>query len=170
MFNADLDAFKTPTKGRVSCPEEMQSANVRSVYAQARSVLRLSAGLSNSAILGRDVQRNLIVSFLSSRFPAAFPLQDIANQPNAIANSGALYLSGRPGTGKTLLVSEIINQPIETKHIRKALVLNCTTLSTDCELYDRVINAIDSSSRTLNKLKAEHELEQIFSSEITQPL
>ena len=91
----------------------------RSLNAQARSLLRLSNQSKSKErslpLLGRDQQRSEILAFLNAR-------TDISTASPA---NGALYISGRPGSGKTALISEIIEGCNASVNV---LSLNCTAI------------------------------------------
>ena len=92
----------------------------RSLNAQARSLLRLSSQSKSKdqslPLLGRDRQREEILAFLNARTDTS-TAESSAN--------GALYISGRPGSGKTALISEIIEGCDASINV---LSLNCTTI------------------------------------------
>lgn len=142
--------------------EVSQVRNQRTIYAQARAALRLSATSSTpSRMVGRDAQRRTINNFLSRRFPSSFLLElELEPEPSeageeqggldATTNSarsdghldifpGALYICGRPGTGKTMLVNEVVASAEGSMAFAN---VNCTTLLQPNALYSNVVGGM----------------------------
>jgi hypothetical protein len=102
------------------------------------------------------VQRQQLHAFLSLKFPHLFPLHDASNAQSC----HALYVSGLPGTGKTVLIREMLEQPLENGSL-KGSILNCTALD---DIWSTVLAAM-SSQKKLKGLKAKAKIEELACSE-----
>ena len=80
-------------------------ASSQSVYNDARNILKQS----NGKLIGRDAERAELRTFLSTR------------------KSGCLYVSGPPGTGKSALVTEVLNEPSKNSGVKISFV-NCMSV------------------------------------------
>lgn len=104
-------------------------------------------------LVGRSTERKVIRSFYENHI--------------LTAKSGSLYISGQPGTGKTALVKEIMQEMaprLETvKHQVKTIFLNCMTIQMPRAVYLRLLQEMGHSSesakqdpvKTLEKLVLE---------------
>lgn len=85
----------------------MTPTKPKSVYAQARAALR-----ENGAIVGRQQERAQLHSFLQACWAGQH-------------DSHCLYISGMPGTGKTMLVRDVVRELVDASHV----YINCVGLS-----------------------------------------
>jgi Cdc6-like AAA superfamily ATPase len=111
-----------------------ESSSPKSVYAQARVLLHLSSAPTSEDVplVGRDSECDQLVRFLSHSFPHVFPASPEPRQGEEGLKGGkALYVSGSPGTGKTAVVSKLVDT-MKTKVAGiPVAMLNCTTLGKD---------------------------------------
>ena len=164
--SVQVESIQTPTKVQTvdipllatpaSTPTKVTS---RSCYAQARSVLRLSSSSKaddSLPLLGRDQQRAQILSFLSP-----------TSSEFTLRSGGALYISGQPGTGKTALVTDILERNLPADLPR--LFLNCATVK-GVQIWETVLDAVHGSSLGLKGLRARKKLEEIVQQKSSEPL
>lgn len=130
------EPFKTPSKATrhadvlssqsSSAASTPSASSQRSVYARARASLRLSYADESVPVLGREEQKQAVLDFLAPRFAALFEGSSSTGEGEAeTKQGGGMYISGKPGSGKTVLVSHL------TRHLPsdQGVLLNCTTLS-----------------------------------------
>lgn len=108
---------------------------VSNIFAHAQVLLSTNTELP---ITGREEQRAQLISFLASRFPAAFitPQASARDQPPfSTVSTPSLYVSGPPGIGKTALVSSVLHEFRQRLHERSltasvaAHIENCSSLA-----------------------------------------
>ncbi|KAL0956678.1 hypothetical protein HGRIS_002805 [Hohenbuehelia grisea] len=97
------------------------------IYVRARALLRATCN-STTSIAGRDQERQLIKSFISSS--DAEP---------------SLYISGSPGTGKTALVNSVLRELDGQLGEAKIVSINCMALNNVDALWDRLCEELDNS-------------------------
>lgn len=135
----------------------------RSCYAQARSVLRLSSSQSSSEqalpLLGRDSQREAILSFMSGNNDTTLGFQ--------LRKGGALYVSGQPGTGKTALINDILEHSLPASISR--LSINCATIK-GVQIWEAVLDGVNGSPAALKGLRARKKLEELVQKTDAEPL
>lgn len=104
------------------------------VYQQARMALRLSSTASSlgPVLVGRDEERKKMTGFLRKH---------LVDQ-----TSGAMYVSGQPGAGKTALLSEILvhlNQGDEEELASfRWATLNCMSFTDGTEVYKQILRSL----------------------------
>lgn len=114
------------------------------IYAQARQLFTQSA--TRAKLIGRDSERQQLQHFLS----------DAANT----SRGGCTYISGPPGTGKSALVHEVLQEFENVSHVRTS-VINCVTLRTSTQVYGKMLEDLDQK-RTATKTSAEARLRRLF--------
>lgn len=121
-----------------SSPLTNTTPSSRSVYAKARAALRLSYADESAPLLGRIEQRKTLLDFLAPRFPelCSEEAQDPSSNPTERVQGGAMYISGKPGSGKTVLVTELTRNLPQSQ----GAIVNCTTVAniwtTLCQLLN----------------------------------
>lgn len=111
-----------------SSKENTPKKNISTSY--INEINDITEKLANSTIYSRDNEKNKILNFLNS------------------SSNKIILISGQPGTGKTSLVHEIINNSLtkENKYI-STITLNCMSLTQSDEFYNefyKVMNTSDS--------------------------
>jgi len=112
------------------------------IYQEAKSLFRRSSMLTQST--GRNTERTIIHDFLSKHA--------LVDKP------GSLYISGNPGTGKTLLVSEICEklkrdcgekgrkEACKRRKMNKReieiITMNCMTVGNAKDVYDKLAREV----------------------------
>jgi len=91
-----------------STPSTLRTG-IQSIYNEARNILRQSGG----KLVGRDAERAELRNFFSTRLTTR--------------KSGCLYVSGPPGTGKSALVTEVLNELSKDSDIKISFV-NCMSV------------------------------------------
>lgn len=105
---------KTPSNGATS------------VYSQAR---QLFSRCSNPGkLVKRDNERAELSNFIASRLEAKF--------------GGCMYVSGPPGTGKSALVQEILQQETNTDVLKTSLI-NCMSIRSTKDLSGKLSEDLD---------------------------
>lgn len=116
-----LASQATPRSGRTpSTPSQA------SVYNQAR---QLFARCSNPGkLVGRDSERDELSAFVSTAIGSK--------------SSGCLYVSGPPGTGKSALLNEIIEEQTKDRNVPVSVV-NCMSVRSTKDLSQKLSNDLD---------------------------
>ncbi|KIW98544.1 uncharacterized protein Z519_00205 [Cladophialophora bantiana CBS 173.52] len=107
----------TPQSSRSSTPSRSQN-----VYSRAR---QLFTQAGNGRIVGREAERHQLTNFISKAIKTGI--------------GGCTYVSGPPGTGKSALVQEIM-QEFQGASI-KATTINCVSLKSSAEVLARLSEA-----------------------------
>ncbi|EXJ75696.1 uncharacterized protein A1O5_00203 [Cladophialophora psammophila CBS 110553] len=107
----------TPQSSRSSTPSRSQN-----VYSRAR---QLFTQTGNGRIVGREGERRQLTNFISKAIETGI--------------GGCTYVSGPPGTGKSALVQEIM-QEFQGASI-KATTINCVSLKSSAEVLARLSEA-----------------------------
>lgn len=109
-----------------------------SLHSRARALLRSASGAD---VIGRENERSFIMDFLT-------PFMETTLDPDrSLATS--LYVSGKPGTGKTALVSSILTS-ISHDSVTPVYV-NCMGLKDLSILWERVLAALGESGPSKGK-------------------
>ncbi|KAL2857837.1 P-loop containing nucleoside triphosphate hydrolase protein [Aspergillus pseudoustus] len=113
---------KSLTPGTPRTPRQAATpTTVQTVYTQARQLF--ARGASSARIVGRDTEREKLASFIKSGMQTF--------------NGGCLYVSGPPGTGKSALVREVLDE-LDLRTMRIAQ-LNCASMRTARDVYSKLI-------------------------------
>lgn len=141
------------------------------IFVHAKSLLRYGTG-TGSQVVGRERERCSIQRFLQKRFNlfahlehSASPQGETFNLDGA-AESGSLYISGLPGTGKTALVRSILSDLEEQggKTPRIAFV-DCMTVQHPRQVFGKILEALgECNGATHNEqdeVEAEHRLSKL---------
>ncbi|KAL3463142.1 P-loop containing nucleoside triphosphate hydrolase protein [Aspergillus heterothallicus] len=94
---------------------------VQTIYTQARQLF--ARGASSTRIVGRDMEREKLASFVQNGMKTL--------------KGGCLYVSGPPGTGKSALVKEVMDE-LDLGSVRTAQ-LNCASMRTARDVYSKLI-------------------------------
>jgi len=97
----------------------------QSVYNEARHILRKSV----SRLVGREVERDELEAFISTRLSGR--------------KSGAIYISGPPGTGKSATVTEVLENLRQHPATRTSFV-NCVSLKDASGVYAKLLADFDA--------------------------
>ena len=97
----------------------------QNVYNEARHILRKSAG----RLVGREVERDELEAFVSTRLSGR--------------KSGAIYISGPPGTGKSATVTEVLENLCQQPATRTSFV-NCVSLKDASGVYAKLLADFDA--------------------------
>lgn len=137
-----LGGLLTPTTPRTY---DATIPRAQNVYAQARQLFTQSA--TPSRLVGRETERQQLKTFISNARDAR--------------QGGCTYISGPPGTGKSALVHEILQ---DFEHDAKICtsVINCVGLRTAAQVYGKLLE--DLSPLTTSKASPELQLRKVFTS------
>ncbi|KAK5084081.1 AAA ATPase [Exophiala xenobiotica] len=152
--NVLADAPSTP-KHRVralgglltpSTPRTIDAITPRkqNVYTQARQLFTQSA--APAKLIGRDTEKLQIRGFIDSA--------------KATHSGGCTYISGPPGTGKSALVHEVL-QELENEADVRISIVNCLSLRTAAEVYGKMVEDLCPRSAS-TKTSAESQLRRLF--------
>lgn len=118
----------------------------QSVYTQARQLFTQSA--APAKLIGRDIERQQIRNFIEDA--------------TATQNGGCTYISGPPGTGKSALVHEIL-QDFEHNPQMRISIVNCVSYRTAIEVYGKMLDDLCPMPSS-KKTTAEVQLRRLFTS------
>ncbi|KAK5306579.1 AAA ATPase [Exophiala xenobiotica] len=133
----------TPRASRVFTPSKAQN-----VYSQAR---QLFTQASNGKVIGREAERGQLSKFIS----------------NAIGNKkgGCAYVSGPPGTGKSALVQEVM-QEFQEKPVKVATI-NCVAFKSSNEVLTSFAQEFGCCTGNQKSIKAS--LARLFTTRRAKP-
>ncbi|KAJ3028701.1 AAA ATPase, partial [Rhizophlyctis rosea] len=118
------------------------------VFQDAKAMFRRSS--TPSRLIGRQMERETIINFFEKHAMAG--------------KSGALYISGCPGTGKTALVEEVLRDMAQRMDQLDFLVnimkLNCMTLTEPKTIFVRLLQELKQEARSAKE--ASKLLEDLF--------
>ncbi|KIX07123.1 uncharacterized protein Z518_05100 [Rhinocladiella mackenziei CBS 650.93] len=137
-FSPSTPKHRVRLAGRLLTPRSPCSSTPsrsQNVYSQAR---QLFTQASHGKVIGRDAERSQLTKFISS----------------AIENrvGGCTYVSGPPGTGKSALVQEII-QEFQGQSVKVATI-NCVALKSSSEVLTKVTEEFCSDGGNRKPTKA----------------
>jgi len=151
-----LDIPKTPRHrvqlaGKLLTPRSQRSvrtsiAKGQNIYATARQLFAQSSNANK--VIGRETEKHQLRHFVSK----------------AIENrrGGCTYVSGPPGTGKSALVQELV-QEYESQPTVNVGIMNCVTCKTSTEAYERLLQELVPTVKTSRK-SAKQTLANLFTS------
>ncbi|KAJ3105823.1 AAA ATPase [Phlyctochytrium planicorne] len=138
--NPDLAVLKTPVSerrhaGRKAFGDNAELLRSPSSFSEGASPLSIFRSAKNffrptstpKKLVGRQKERSVIGDFLKDTAVAGKP--------------GSIYISGCPGTGKTALVTEILNN-LKTDYPKlshKVFILNCMEISDPKQVFERIL-------------------------------
>lgn len=114
------------------------------LYAKARQLFTQSA--APARLIGRETERQQLRSFI----------QDSINT----SHGGCTYVSGPPGTGKSALVQEVLDEFENVSEVRISTI-NCVSLRTSNLVYGKMLEDLAPGS-TSTKGSAETQLRRLF--------
>ncbi|KAL2860874.1 AAA family ATPase CDC6 [Aspergillus lucknowensis] len=109
----------------------------QTIYTQARRLF--ARGASSARIVGRDTERQKLASFIKGGIQSR--------------KGGCLYVSGPPGTGKSALVREVLDE-IDLKSLRVAQ-LNCASMRSARDVYSKLIEDLSDDGEIFKKTDAD---------------
>ncbi|KAK5076054.1 AAA ATPase [Lithohypha guttulata] len=137
-----LGGLFTPQTPRTYDATASRSENV---YTRARQLFAQST--SPSKLIGRDIERQQVRNCL--------------NNAKSTRCGGCTYISGPPGTGKSALVHEVLEDFKEDPAFCVS-VINCVSLRTAAQVYGKLVEDFCSTSST--KSTPEVRLRRLFTS------
>ncbi|KAL4865981.1 hypothetical protein BDV12DRAFT_140739 [Aspergillus spectabilis] len=109
----------------------------QTVYTKARQLF--ARGASSGRIVGRDTEREKLTLFIEDGMQSR--------------KGGCMYVSGPPGTGKSALVREVLDE-INLNPVRVAQ-LNCASMRTARDVYSKLIEEFCGDSDIFRKSEAD---------------
>ncbi|KAG9249836.1 P-loop containing nucleoside triphosphate hydrolase protein [Emericellopsis atlantica] len=110
---------------RMTPSSPLTPSAVQTVYHSARQVF--THGAEPGTLVGREEERATLTAFLAR-----------CNSKDA---SGCLYVSGPPGTGKSAMITELL-QPYSTREDVKSVYINCMSIKSSKDLYNTLLGAL----------------------------
>lgn len=111
----------TPTSSR---PPLTPGGSIITVYSQARQIFTKCS--EPGRLVGRETEREKLSSFI--------------NDCLTKKTGGCIYVSGPPGTGKSALAGEVIDNITSSKVIHK-ICINCMSIRNSKDLYSHLLEA-----------------------------
>ena len=138
-----LGGLLTPRTPRTT---DATTPRKQNVYTQARQLFTQSA--APAKLIGRETEKSQIRGFIDSA--------------KATHGGGCTYISGPPGTGKSAIVHEVLQDYEDDANIRISVV-NCVSLRTATEVYGKMEQDLCPRSAS-TKASAESQLRRLFTS------
>ncbi|KAL3494574.1 P-loop containing nucleoside triphosphate hydrolase protein [Aspergillus germanicus] len=110
---------------------------VQTVYTQARQLF--ARGANSTRIIGRDMEREKLASFIKSGMQTL--------------KGGCMYVSGPPGTGKSALVKEVLDET--DLGFARVAQLNCASMRTARDVYSKLIEDLCVDDDVFKKSEVE---------------
>ncbi|KAL5340533.1 P-loop containing nucleoside triphosphate hydrolase protein [Aspergillus crustosus] len=112
-------------------------ATAQTIYTQARQLF--ARGASSGRIIGREAERQKLALFVEEGMQSR--------------KGGCMYVSGPPGTGKSALVREVLEE-IDLRP-SKVAQLNCASMRTARDVYSRLIEELCGDADIFKKSEAD---------------
>ncbi|EPX75123.1 uncharacterized protein SOCG_02599 [Schizosaccharomyces octosporus yFS286] len=115
------------TPHRQIVPPTPSTPSTPSAYNPVKTCLRKSH--RSTGVVGREKEKHFLESFFS---------QNLTGEPTG----AALYISGAPGTGKTVLVSEVLQGIVGKFKNAQVCNVNCMTITEPKMIFERVYSQL----------------------------
>lgn len=138
-----LSGLLTPRTPRTIDATKPREQNV---YAQARQLFTQSA--APAKLIGRDSERQQLRDFITNSASTCL--------------GGCTYVSGPPGTGKSALAHEVLEEFEGVSNVQISII-NCVTLRTATQVYGKMLEDLVSKP-TSTKTSSEAQLRRLFTS------
>ncbi|GES63063.1 cell division control protein Cdc6 [Aspergillus terreus] len=126
----------TPRTPRQTSTPTM-TTTTQTIYTNARQLF--ARGASSGRIVGRDAEREKLLSFLQDGVESR--------------KGGCLYVSGPPGTGKSAMVQEVCGE-MDLGSVKVAHV-NCASMRLARDVYSKLVEELCDDSQVFKKSEAE---------------
>lgn len=130
---------------RLTPQSPLTPSAIQTVYHSARQLF--ARGAEPGQLIGREAEREQLAKFLG-RCSSESP-------------SGCLYVSGPPGTGKSAMITEMVQGYSQTEGVRSTYV-NCMSIKSSKDLYNTLLTALDQDGENLSEADALSALQQLF--------
>ncbi|KAG2412576.1 hypothetical protein HFD88_010133 [Aspergillus terreus] len=127
----------TPRTPRQTSTPTTTSTTTQTIYTNARQLF--ARGASSGRIVGRDAEREKLLSFLQDGVESR--------------KGGCLYVSGPPGTGKSAMVQEVCGE-MDLSSVKVAHV-NCASMRLARDVYSKLVEELCDDSQVFKKSEAE---------------
>ncbi|EPY49517.1 hypothetical protein SPOG_01402 [Schizosaccharomyces cryophilus OY26] len=124
------------TPHRQIVPPTPSTPSTPSAYNPVKSCLRKS--YRSARVVGREKEMQFLESFFN---------QHLTDEPSG----AALYISGAPGTGKTVLVNEVLQGITKKFQNARLCTVNCMTITEPRMIFERVYNQLFDKQCTLDE-------------------
>lgn len=112
---------------RLTPSSPLSPSTIQTVYHSARQLF--AHGAEPGQLIGRENEREQLTTFMDRC------------SPQSKTRSGCLYVSGPPGTGKSAMITETLQQYSKTEGVRSAYV-NCMSIKSSKDLYNTLLGAL----------------------------
>lgn len=130
---------------RLTPSSPLSPSTIQTVYHSARQLF--ARGAEPGQLVGREAEREQLTTFL--------------DRSGSTTPSGCLYVSGPPGTGKSAMITELI-QGYEKREGVQTAYINCMSIKSSKDLYINLLSALGLSGDGLNELDAVAALQKTF--------
>ncbi|KAL0062906.1 AAA ATPase [Marasmius tenuissimus] len=116
------------------------------IHARVRALLRPTCNDIHQ-LPGRESERAVITEFMNSFLGVC---DDTVTEADS-ANTSTLFVSGTPGTGKTALITDIVQSLDQKTDTLRVLVVNCMALNGMDALWERLLEDLQSVRKGRSK-------------------
>lgn len=130
---------------RLTPHSPLSPSTVQTVYHSARQLF--ARGAEPGQLVGRDAERQQLTEFLA---------RCSSDSPN-----GCLYVSGPPGTGKSAMITELIQNYADKDGV-KSVYINCMSIKSSKDLYTTLLDGMGLQAEGVTEAAAVEALQQAF--------
>lgn len=130
---------------RLTPHSPLSPSAIQTVYHTARQLF--ARGAEPGQLVGRDAERQQLTDFLD---------RCSSDSPN-----GCLYVSGPPGTGKSAMITELIQKHANTEGVKSAYI-NCMSVKSSKDLYTTLLDGMGLRAEGVTESDAVDALQQAF--------
>ncbi|PMB65860.1 Cell division control protein 18 [Beauveria bassiana] len=130
---------------RLTPHSPLSPSTIQTVYHSARQLF--ARGAEPGQLVGRDEERRQLTDFLE---------RCESDTPN-----GCLYVSGPPGTGKSAMITELIQDYAQRDGVRSAYI-NCMSIKSSKDLYTTLLEGMGLQVEGVTEVAAVEALQDAF--------
>ncbi|OAA82115.1 cell division control protein Cdc6 [Akanthomyces lecanii RCEF 1005] len=130
---------------RMTPHSPLSPSTIQTVYHSARQLF--ARGAEPGKLVGRDEERQQLTAFLE---------RCSSDSPN-----GCLYVSGPPGTGKSAMITDLIQNYAQTDGVKSAYI-NCMSVKSSKDLYTTLLDGMDLQAEGMTEVAAMEALQEAF--------
>ncbi|KAJ6785561.1 hypothetical protein PWT90_06973 [Aphanocladium album] len=130
---------------RLTPHSPLSPSTIQTVYHTARQLF--ARGAEPGQLVGRDEERRQLTTFLE---------RCTSDSPN-----GCLYVSGPPGTGKSAMITELIQGYAQKDGVKSAYI-NCMSVKSSKDLYTTLLDGMGLQAEGVTEAAAVEALQEAF--------
>lgn len=130
---------------RMTPHSPLSPSTVQTVYHSARQLF--ARGAEPGKLVGRDEERQQLTAFLE---------RCSSDSPN-----GCLYVSGPPGTGKSAMITDLIQNYAQMDGVKSAYI-NCMSVKSSKDLYTTLLDGMGLQADGMTEIAAMEALQEAF--------